>query len=1289
MLEDSVMVTFDRVLEQLRWVLQVATSQELHVLMERLLEAQVFPSYHYLSLGEGLHSVWERDTSEAEREDQARRMALPVWQKWDVCQGILQPLLPQQETLPLDLECTCNSSDSVGMALRKALCPSPGSDTITEEGDDFWETWDFRTIFNNFGDGVDLAALEDVYSDPEDPVEMAYRKAVEGRCSPGFDNITEEGVTDIYQEIFGKPNPNQGLEQHTEQAPSASLVSKAPDQLSTWKKEGRRSLQKRSRSRCPKSRAKETDAVCQPKRSKKSKATQRCNESSTDSSAGDNTQSIVPHVVPHVVPPPSPQWIFSVSPSAFVSVAGFNPAALLPPADRAPHQSTHTHSPNPTYIIASPFPFTVTPVTPQNPQVVPLSPISGTVAPEILSVTPGSSLSDRVNRTTPAPVPLHSPTLVAAGPVSPSMAHMVSPGSSSPNCTNRFLCVEPTTAPSPPGSRSAESSEDVATNPQQAEQLPSCVQSYSQLVKSSMKESCDELRRGMTMDSHYIDVHLRQRKVLGTSGNNTKCLEKVMAIASDTDQQKVTLTRKQVFTDSQMKQKHVTILLGRPGAGKSTFIKRLCLDWAKGGLPRFRYLFLLNCKTLNLTRPDYSLKRLLFDLSTSPRCEDSESVFKHLLSAPREVLIIFDGFEDFKDHGGLLHSPATCTESGGFSIKDLFSGLFLKRFLKGCTLLIASRPSGALTPLLRKADCILELPGFSPEEIDSYTSLYFPDEARGASALTKMKQQKYVYSLCSNPLLCRYTCFLLEHSDNKRYTLPSTLTGLMLRVLSLSLQLASQTQDRGASDISQLCPLAWEFLSTHSCLMSEEQLGSTEIRDHGLSSEILTSHTVGGTNGAEVTTTTSYSFTHGLIQNLLASMHLVTSDSVSDKALANQIMGRNWRRRAQGEWLGVVQQMTVGLLFQSGKIPETIISHITTDNTSKAKKKAVEAHLESLKSIDLAPARLLELGHCVYETSSKKLMKQLVSGLPDNISLCGAQLTPPDVYVLWHVLQDTSAHTRQFSIDLQDTGITVNGLKDLVGLNCVSSYRAALVDVISLWKGLQQEGDIALLTSAMNKLTLHPFKATQEDHIDHLAALLRICEERRNSQSHRDPASVEHDIPAIKQLEKLDFELGPSIAPMVFPKFARILPSLGNLMHLDLEKNRIGDSGAEQLADVLHSLSSLKMLNLSQNFIGDKGLEKLAPGLAAAPSLQSLSLYNNLIDEHGAERLALVLPEMSSLIDLDVCVNLFTDVGAQKLSDSLKRCPWIKSLGLWNRHLPPRLLQNLNQQDRRIKIQFL
>ncbi|KAL2101883.1 hypothetical protein ACEWY4_003644 [Coilia grayii] len=1153
-----------------------------------------------------------------------------------------------------------------------------GLGTCDTGADNFWEAWDCRTIEQNVGDEDVLAVLEDVYCDPDhgehrDTVEMAWRKAV---CpSPGSENIEEEGLNDIYQAIFGTRNPCQGMEEETEQGPCASPVTKAPDQASALqKKEGRASLHKRSR--CHKSRSKETDVGCPPKKSKRSKATQKAKESPLDNSLEDNTESIVRHVVSL----PSPQWFVSVSPPALLpvaSVTGFNAAALLPPAGRAPYQFIQTHSPKPTYILV--------PVTPQKqmPQVVPLSPISGTVAPEILLVTPGSSLSDSVSSTPPVEPVTHSCPNTATGSVSSTKLLVVSPEGSSPDSNNRAMDGEPATLPPPAGSHSVELADDVATNPQpeQVEEEPSCVQSYLQHVKSSIKESCGELQKARSMESHYTDVRLLQRNVLVKFGNNTKCLEKAMIILSDTERKKVTLTRKQVFTDGQ---KQVIVLLGKPGVGKSAFIKRLCLDWAKEGLPRFRYVFLLNCKTLNLTQQDYSLKKLLFDLSTSPPCEDSEAVFKHVVSTPKEVLIIFDSFEDFKDHEGLLNSPATCTEARGFSIKQLFSGLFLKRLLKGCTLLIASRPSGALTPLLRKADSILELCGFSPEEIDSYTSRYFTDKARGASALTKMKQQKYVYSLCSNPLLCQYTCFLLDHSDNKRYTLPSTLTGLMLRVLSLCLQLTSQTQAKTTPDISQLCTLAWEFLSTHTCLVSEKQLGLTELRDCGLASEILTSHTLGGTNGTKVTT--SYSFAHGLIQNLLASLHLVTWDGVNDKALVNQVIGTNRRRRPQGEWLGMVQQLTVGLLFQSCKLPVNIISDSTTDNSSsKAKKKAVEAHLESLKSAELAPTRLLELCHCVYETNSKKLMKQLVSSFPDNISLCGAQLSPPDVYVLWHILQDTKALKRQFCIDLQDTGIALSGLKDLVGLHCVSSYRAALADIIALWEELQQGGEIDSLTNAMNKVTLHPFKATQEDHINHLAVLLRIHVER-NSQC-RYPVSMEHDIPAVRQLEKLDFELGPSIGPVVFPKLAQILPSLGSLKHLDLEKNMIGDSGAWLLAGVLPSLSSLKMLNLSQNSIGDKGLEKLAPALAAAPSLQSLSLYNNMIAESGAERLALVLPEMQFLMDLDVGFNNFTDVGAQKLSDSLKRCPWIKSLGLWNPCIPYGVLQHLHQQDKRIRIQ--
>ncbi|XP_016134944.1 uncharacterized protein [Sinocyclocheilus grahami] len=134
-----------------------------------------------------------------------------------------------------------------------------------------------------------------------------------------------------------------------------------------------------------------------------------------------------------------------------------------------------------------------------------------------------------------------------------------------------------------------------------------------------------------------------------------------------------------------------------------------------------------------------------------------------------------------------------------------------------------------------------------------------------------------------------------------------------------------------------------------------------------------------------------------------------------------------------------------------------------------------------------------------------------------------------------------------------------------------------------------------------------------------------------------------------------------------------------------LEKNQIGDSGAEKLAGVLHFLECLKLLNLSQNLIGDAGVEKLAKALPSVPSLQSLSLYGNVISDSGAENLALVLPDMNFLQDLDVKFNKFTDIGATKLSAALKNCTGMKSLELWNDCIPYGVFEHLRLQEPRIR----
>ncbi|XP_028841037.1 MHC class II transactivator isoform X2 [Denticeps clupeoides] len=981
---------------------------------------------------------------------------------------------------------------------------------------------------------------------------------------------------------------------------------------------------------------KKTDGSPPLKRRKKKKQDILSKDTVQDTGSPTNVLSSV------VAISPTP-GVVQVSPTGTIvhfpvgSIPCYNTAALLPPSEGQAFHIIPAFSATQPVVKCSVVPggpaYMLVPASPVSPitQIVPLSPAVGAVAspdtPPCLDFTLMSSTS--VNR--------------------------------------ELMPSEPPDIPP---------IENVATP---VPNIPKCVEDYIEEAKSLIAQSCQHMEKDMRMESHYIDVRLVQRTILMKSGKNAnKCLEKELVILSDVERRKATLSRSQMFEDAQMNRKQVIALLGKSGTGKSTLIRHLCLDWASGSLPRFHFVFSINCRTLDMTCSRYSLKSLLFHLPTSVPCQDSEAVFKHVLAAPKNVLIIFDSFDDFKDHEGILHSPATCNTEGNYSIRQLFSGLFQKHLLPGCMILIATRPKGALNQLLRKVDSILELCDFSAAEIELYTSKYFKDHLQGARALSKLKQQRFIFSLCSNPLLCRSACFLLDHLDSAGYVLPSTLTGLCQEVLSQCLQLTLQKLADKKQDISRLCCLAWERLKAHSSLLTDEQLSSEKLRDFGLLSDILTAHAAGT---ARAKNEVSYSFSHLLGQNFLSALHVVLSKDVSEKALVAQTMQPQKRKKPHGEWLDTMQQFTVGLLYQKGELLDSSFISPTAD--IEVKRSAVESHVYSLKPAEMAPARLLELCHSVYESQTKKLSKHLAKNLPSALSLCGTQLTPQDAYVLWDLLQHAEELRKSFFLDLQDTGIPISSLKDLVGLACVRSFRAAILDTVGLWEELHNCEEEELLKSAVDKFTIQPFKATQEGHINSLVMLIHIHRNRKLPSS--DSVPLEQDIPAVKELEKLDFELGPSNGPLVFPKLAGVLPALENLKSLDLENNKIGDSGVEILAGALFALSSLKRLNLSQNTIGDKGMVKLAPALPALHSLQCLSLYNNQIADNGAEKLASVLPEIKSLLDLDVGFNNLTDTGAVKLSQSLKSCPWMKTLGMWNQCIPFGIFKHLHQQDSRIK----
>lgn len=114
------------------------------------------------------------------------------------------------------------------------------------------------------------------------------------------------------------------------------------------------------------------------------------------------------------------------------------------------------------------------------------------------------------------------------------------------------------------------------------------------------------------------------------------------------------------------------------------------------------------------------------------------------------------------------------------------------------------------------------------------------------------------------------------------------------------------------------------------------------------------------------------------------------------------------------------------------------------------KQALVTKHLEGLCYDELSPSQLLEACHYVYEAGftqnqtnrdASHLMTHLAENLPEFLTLRGVPLSPPDVFTMQKALERGGAEGRSFCLDLEDSGIQICGLRALVGLSNINTYR--------------------------------------------------------------------------------------------------------------------------------------------------------------------------------------------------------------------------------------------------------
>ena len=251
------------------------------------------------------------------------------------------------------------------------------------------------------------------------------------------------------------------------------------------------------------------------------------------------------------------------------------------------------------------------------------------------------------------------------------------------------------------------------------------------------------------------------------------------------------------------------LVVGRPGIGKTMFSTKILRNWASDNLFNetqksqvdFKVAFLIKLRMFNSRNQELNLRELLDHSEYSTAL--SEELWNYIRHNPERVLLIFDGFDEYSGRTKINEDdiPYRNSEEERMPVYFLVKKIVQGKILTGATILTTTRPNAVRFITSLDFDKIVEILGFSTEQVNDYVQKFTKEEDKAETIKQHIASNLNLLAFCYIPVNCFIICCcLLELLGNNGFTsLPTGLTeiySVAIRVLYFSYDDAQYRYDK-------------------------------------------------------------------------------------------------------------------------------------------------------------------------------------------------------------------------------------------------------------------------------------------------------------------------------------------------------------------------------------------------------------------------------------------------------------------------------------------------------------